>query len=366
MQKIKIWSVPEDDEAEQQVQPIKEVHSTEAEKRLENLLVQEPDMLMPGLELVGRQTPTAGGPLDLLGVDDEGRLVVFELKRETLHRQAVAQIVEYASRLNSMSPDALGEHIAERSGRGGIQDIENFAEWYEENFSPEEVDYTDPPRLVLVGLGADEATRSMVAYLSEVGVDIMLITFYGFERDGELLLARQVEVERTVPPKGGAAGRSEAERREALEQRAQDCDTAEELEDCRSLVEETMPKAYTQPLMSKYSFLLNHLSEAGNTTSRKYLGIRPISKGPSLQLEIPERAHRVAPKQVESVMEKCSAELGKGGDYVRMRIGTREEWPRLRAAIGDLFEAIYAGWEERRRGEQRNTQRDDETNSMEE
>ena len=41
MQKIKIWSVPEDDGAGQQVQPIKEVHSTEAEKRLEDLLVQE-------------------------------------------------------------------------------------------------------------------------------------------------------------------------------------------------------------------------------------------------------------------------------------------------------------------------------------
>ena len=37
-------------------------------------------MLMPGLQLVGRQLTTANGSLDLLGIDSEGRLVVFELK----------------------------------------------------------------------------------------------------------------------------------------------------------------------------------------------------------------------------------------------------------------------------------------------
>ena len=58
-------------------------------------------MLMPGLKLVGRQTPTEGGPLDLLGVDEDGRLVVFELKREMLSREAVAQVIDYASYLDS-------------------------------------------------------------------------------------------------------------------------------------------------------------------------------------------------------------------------------------------------------------------------
>ena len=60
---------------------------------------------MEGLTLVGRQTPTEGGPLDLLGVDADGRLVVFELKRGTLSRDAVAQVVDYASYLNAMESD---------------------------------------------------------------------------------------------------------------------------------------------------------------------------------------------------------------------------------------------------------------------
>ena len=52
----------------------------DTEALLEETLVKNPQMLLPGLRLIGRQTPTAGGALDLLGVDEDGRLVVFELK----------------------------------------------------------------------------------------------------------------------------------------------------------------------------------------------------------------------------------------------------------------------------------------------
>ena len=60
-------------------------------------------MLERGLRLVGRQTlMTGGGYLDLLAVDGNGRLVVFELKRGFLSRDAVAQVIDYASDLNAM------------------------------------------------------------------------------------------------------------------------------------------------------------------------------------------------------------------------------------------------------------------------
>ena len=64
-------------------------------------------MLMPDLTLVGRQTPAGGGALDLLGVDEDGRLVVFELKRGTLTRDAVAQVIDYCSYLESLDVDTL-------------------------------------------------------------------------------------------------------------------------------------------------------------------------------------------------------------------------------------------------------------------
>ena len=102
MDDIHLWSI--DGSEVTQLQPS---NRTESEQLLEETLVQNPGLLMKGLTLVGRQTPTAGGPLDLLGVDAEGRLVVFELKRGVLSRDAVAQVVDYASYLDGMDLSKL-------------------------------------------------------------------------------------------------------------------------------------------------------------------------------------------------------------------------------------------------------------------
>ena len=90
MEEVKIWAVHD----ESKVLDLPKTN-VETERLLEDILVNNPDMLIKGLKLVGRQTPTEGGPLDLLGVDEDGRLVVFELKRGILSRDAVAQVIDY-------------------------------------------------------------------------------------------------------------------------------------------------------------------------------------------------------------------------------------------------------------------------------
>ena len=122
MDEVKIWAL----DGESNVTPLASKDQTATESLLEETLVRNPDLLIPGLRLVGRQTPTDGGPLDLLGVDEDGRLVVFELKRGTLSRDAVAQIIDYASDLDAKNDVALAEHIAANSGVGGIDRIEDF------------------------------------------------------------------------------------------------------------------------------------------------------------------------------------------------------------------------------------------------
>ena len=92
MEDIKLWELDGS-----QTTLLAPNNQLESEHLLEETLVQNPTLLMEDLTLVGRQTHTEGGPLDLLGVDGEGKLVVFELKRETLSRDAVAQIIDYAS-----------------------------------------------------------------------------------------------------------------------------------------------------------------------------------------------------------------------------------------------------------------------------
>ena len=155
---------------------------------LEAVLVANPNILMRGLTLVGRQVPVETGYVDLLGVDEDGRLVVFELKREKLTRDVVAQILDYCSYLEALSDSELATLIAEHSGKGGINAIADFEEWYGSRGG----DSIRPVRMVLVGLGIDTSAHRMVAYLADRGIDIRLLTFSGYVHGDGLLLARQV------------------------------------------------------------------------------------------------------------------------------------------------------------------------------
>ena len=228
MDEVRIWVIESDAKAV----PLPEKGHTDTEALLEETLVKNPDLLLPGLRLVGRQTPTAGGPLDLLGVDKDGRLVVFELKRGTLTRDAVAQLMDYASALDSMDEDDLLEHISDRSGGRGIERIEDFQEWYQ----PEDLESLKPLRMFLIGLGADDTTRRIVEFLANnSNLDISLLTFHGFTHEGKTLLAKQVEV--------GSSDLEPVSKWDALRNRAANCNIGEMFDEVRKMFREEWPEA---------------------------------------------------------------------------------------------------------------------------
>ena len=182
---IGIWEI---DQASRSGTMLDLAAQVETEEMLEDVLVENPTMLMRGLTLVGRQVPVGAGYADLLGIDEDGRLVVFELKREKLTRDAVAQILDYCTYLEALSDSELATLIAERSGKDGINKIADFDEWY----GNQRGDSTKPVRMVLVGLGIDVSAHRMVAYLADRGIDIRLLTFHGYMRGDSMLLARQI------------------------------------------------------------------------------------------------------------------------------------------------------------------------------
>ncbi len=174
------WSATELDRADK----------VDTEERLEDILASNPTMLMRGLTLVGRQVPTGAGQIDLLGIDEEGRLTVFELKREKLTRDAVAQILDYCSFLESLSDSELGTLISEQSGKHGFKKIADFQEWY----ASQAGESLTPVRMVLVSLGIDLSAQRIVDYLAERDIDISLLTFHGYLSGENMLLAKQVQV----------------------------------------------------------------------------------------------------------------------------------------------------------------------------
>lgn len=253
----------------------------DSELRLEEILVKNPEMLIPDLTLVGRQTATDGGPLDLLGVDSDGRLVLFELKRDRLSMDAVAQIIDYASDLASMSIDALADRIAEQSGAGGIEKIENFHEWHAGKFGEDRLDVLLPLRMFLVGLGVDDRTQRVVKFLKGKGMNISLLTFQGFTQDDKTLLARHMPVETKEEPvsRPSRNSLSSAEMQEELLRRAKENDASDLLESVRAMFRENWSGSRETPGAMGFSIGLPGRTPAGGSTRHAYGRIAPVGEG---------------------------------------------------------------------------------------
>ena len=210
---IKIWAMDGSGGAT----PLPLAQQTDSERLLEDTPGQQPGYADAGPDLVGRQTRTDDGWLDLLGVDEDGRLVVFELKRGTLSRDAVAQVVDYASFLDAKSEPELVNYISERSGLPDVDKNEGFEEWYGYKFGGNESASLKPVRMVLVGLGVDERTNRMAQFLANQGVEISLLTFHGYNHHGSTLLARRERVEAAAEQEEKARSRGRLGRRKRRE-----------------------------------------------------------------------------------------------------------------------------------------------------
>ena len=340
MDEVKIWAVDDALDVEQ----LARKRQADTETLLEETLVKNPDLMLPRLRLVGRQTPTEGGPLDLLGVDEDGRLVVFELKRGTLSRDAVAQIIDYASDLDSKSDVELADHIASHSGEGGIENIEDFEEWYAQNMEAEGLESLRPMRMFLIGLGADDRTERMVRFLAEnSGMDISLLTFHGFEYKGKTLLAKQVEVEAAAEP-GPRRGRryvTTAERRGQLARRVEDSGMAETFEAVRGMFREAWPRSSTSPGAYGLSIRLQRRSYARIGIWEGGVGVVFFPRAKALCLDefrgpVEGFRYDTWPRDREPLKDPDTE--------IQFKF-TAEEWENHRDRLYSLTQAVYEAWE---------------------
>ena len=350
MEETKIWLI-KDKSATQ----FNATDKIETEELLEEILTANPDMLKEGLQLVGRQTSTAGGPLDLLGVDTDGRLVVFELKRETLNREAIAQIIDYASAIDAMTPEDISHHIEQRSGKFGIEKINDFGEWYKDFWKnselPEEgLEALTPPRMVLVGLGVDDTTERMVNYMASSQMDISLLTFYGFvSNDGRSMLARNVEVDSTK-----VSQKSPTKSRLQFVERVATLNLSHLLDAMTDLVREDFDNPHTGDSTYQRSF---RFSPPGGQGASVYTYIKIDEANNCLKLGFSPVAVKMIPDEFDKIqvadgkVEKPQAsnkvmfpELGYDYD-VEFYIHSDEEWNDCKDQLTMLTQSVYSAYQ---------------------
>lgn len=344
MQEIRLWTLENDSDGKPSANRVEPMISVIAEGELENLLIKSPDILIPHLKLVGRQLPTEGGFLDLLGIDEDGKLVVFELKRGSLTREAVAQIIDYASYLDSMEAEALAQHISERTGVGGIDKIKEFDSWYQEIFPNSPKGYTSKPRMVLVGLGANEQTERMVSYLAKSRVNISLITFYAFQKDGEVFLAKQVHVQAPEEEAGGQPRYTKSSNLEALRILADRCSVRPLLESVSAFFRNELT-AYEWPSRSGYSYSLMERTEQGTPSYRAYISVYVNERKPKqLQLVFWKRAVDAAPDSFAELQSKLPVKFSEKSENLEIWIKSSTEWETVQESIKPVIAKIVDSW----------------------
>ncbi|MDE2744392.1 MAG: endonuclease NucS [Chloroflexota bacterium] len=137
-----------------------------SEQDLEDDLVRRPqELLSDPPTWIARQLHTsAKGFIDLLGIDSDGRLVVYELKIKRTGRETMAQILDYASWIDSESLDELKRRIVQAPIQPGIADARTFLRG--------DNNHLRPARLVIVAGEANTALSRMVHFMQSLGLDI--------------------------------------------------------------------------------------------------------------------------------------------------------------------------------------------------
>src|SRR5882724_2131232 len=83
------------------------------EKDIENLIARYPEEFFPGqgLQLTGQQIRLGRCYADVIFADQHNRIVIIEIKRGLLTREAAGQIMEYYGLLKQQQPDKILELV---------------------------------------------------------------------------------------------------------------------------------------------------------------------------------------------------------------------------------------------------------------
>lgn len=196
--------------SECKLQPFRstELGSQYQECNLEDWIEANPLVLVDDepLLIIGRQVNTPVGIIDLLGLDSEGAAVVVDLKRAPNQREAIAQSLEYAAWISSISSQAIQQMAETYFNRNG--NVSSLAQAWQQGFGDEfqEAKLNSQQRIFLVIEGDNERIASIVRYLRGSGLDISLLSYsyYRTESNEEILhIERQVGDESPALSGGG-------------------------------------------------------------------------------------------------------------------------------------------------------------------
>jgi len=181
---IRVWQI-----LNGALEPVVASLAQEGRREVEDLqrwIKSHPAILGEDLALIGEQIPTKTGPVDFLAIDRAGNLVIVELKRDKLPREALAQALDYASDIASWDADKVSEVCVKYAGQA-LEDLftENFGD-----IDLGELVINKMQRILLVGFSIEEPLQRMIEWLSNtygVSVNAVILTYIKTKAGDELI-----------------------------------------------------------------------------------------------------------------------------------------------------------------------------------
>jgi hypothetical protein len=185
---LRAWTVEADKLVE--IPELRAADQGLVEQRLEDWLESQPDAIEDNLLIIGRQVHTASGPLDLLGITADGKLVVVELKRDRAPRETVAQAIDYASWVASQAPDDIAAIASNYLGRP-------LGDAFQDRFAGEALPelQLQSPSILVVASRLDASTERMIEFLSKqysLDIDGLVFRFVRLSNGSEVLVRTSV------------------------------------------------------------------------------------------------------------------------------------------------------------------------------
>ena len=201
-----------------------------------------------------------------------------------------------------------------------------------------------PLRMFLVGLGVDDRTERMVRFLTEnSGMDISLLTFYGFRHDGKVILAKRVEVDgaEAPSPKPKNPSLSKEERLELLENRAGEFSVGDIFSQIRAkflenwpYVSEIVRTSHTAMRLRRNTSFIWHASITPET-DRVRIFFYPWT------IEVCQDDFESAKSVIPHESHYYSSDWGNGIDFLI----APDEWVTHKERISKLIQSIYKAWQ---------------------
>ncbi len=183
---VRVWAVDEGDSLKE-MEPSK----LDYEERIETWMCENVSVLVPddsGLLVIGRQVRTIfGGRIDLLCINEDGNLVIVELKRGQTPREITAQALDYASWVKDLTLQQVEEIAAGYLNGKPLKDA--FEDTFDKEYS--DVIINGQHSIKIVASKIDDSTERIIRYLSGNGIAINFVRFHLFKSaDGKEHLVR--------------------------------------------------------------------------------------------------------------------------------------------------------------------------------